>query len=463
MGGNSSSKRHLRPCTPQVSPSSEPEIRVEQQSAPVGAIPDTQSFRWEKGELIGRGAYGQVYKCRNLDTNESIVVKEVYISGGFNQIHRDVSSLKREILTLKTLHHPHIVRYLHTEVSPASDCIQIFLEYVPNGSLTELIQGKGKVGEDTARVYMQEIVEGLVYLHAQGVIHRDIKPDNILVDQHGHLKLTDFGAAKRLGREEHSMAAKSLIGSPYWMAPEVAKRIGHSFPSDIWSLGCVLIQLLSGKPPWSDTSQQAIVVLKLLSETQKLPSFPPAISLKCKSFLYRCLRLEPEKRATAEELRLHPFITGEELALEHAELLAAEDNDKEPEKPEIEEDSSLYDVVYDLAEIQETPVPKPVLQPITRVRSRQTLDKPSIEVMFERQERPVQPTRSTVRLLAREEEEPADYQPLNYNPDDVIAQTRYAQQLRWSEEAHHTDLIRERQRRQQAWERELRSTTYRPY
>lgn len=464
MGSSSSTKRHPRPITPQITPSVPIPPRLDQ-SAPVSSQPGPSAplsspFRWSKGPLLGRGAYGQVYKCSDLTTGEDLVVKEVRLEGGFEHAQRDISALKREILTLKTLQHKRIVRYLHTEVAADQSCVQIFMEYVPGGSLSAYLKRNGPIDEATASQYMEELTDGLMYLHAQGIIHRDIKPENILIDAEGGLKLTDFGAARRIGSAEASMAAKSLIGSPYWMAPEVAKRTGHSFPSDIWSLGCVLIEMMSGKPPWSEVSQQAIAVLKLLCDTQRPPTFPAAISLKCKSFLYRCLRLEPESRATAKELRLHPFITGEELAVEHEALLAAEEADNEPEKPDIIEDISLFDVVYDLADIPET-APKPVIQPITRIRSRQSLQKQPIEVLFETQvSAKPPPSRSPVRLLVREPQEYEDNIPgFNYNPEDVIAQTRYAERIRRRDEERRAEMAKEQQRRQREWQRELRAAS----
>jgi len=464
MGSSSSTKRHPRPITPQVSLSPPLPPRLEQ-SAPVSmqSAPSTQSlhpFRWSKGPFLGRGAYGQVYKCQDLDSGADLVVKEVRLEGRFDQAQRDIAALKREIITLKTLQHRRIVHYLHTEVAADQTCVQIFMEYVPGGSLSAYIKRNGPIDEETASQYMEQLTDGLVYLHSQGVIHRDIKPENILIDAQGGLKLTDFGAARRIGLEEASMAAKSLIGSPYWMAPEVARRSGHSFPSDIWSLGCVLIEILSGKPPWSEVSQQAIAVLKLLCETERPPAFPSSISLKCKSFLYRCLRLEANSRATAQELRLHPFITGEELALEHENLLAAEEADKEPKKPDIIEDSSLYDMVYDLADIPETG-PQAVVQPVTRIRSRQTLSKQPIEVLFESQS-PAnpRPSRFTVRLLVREPQEYEENLPgLNYSPEDVIAQTKYAEKLRRKEEERRRELQKDKQRRLQEWESELKAAS----
>lgn len=464
MGSSSSTKRHPRPITPQITPIPPVSPRLEQ-SAPVSVQPAPSAqacrpFRWSKGAFLGRGAYGQVYKCQDLDSGEALVVKEVRLEGRFDQAQRDIAALKREILTLKTLQHRRIVRYLHTEVAADHSCVQIFMEYVPGGSLSAYLKRNGPIDEERASQYMEQLTDGLVYLHCQGVIHRDIKPENILIDEEGGLKFTDFGAARRIGLQEASMAAKSLIGSPYWMAPEVAKRSGHSFPSDIWSLGCVLIEIISGKPPWSEVSQQAIAVLKLLCETERPPAFPPRVSLKCKSFLYRCLRLEADSRATAQELRLHPFITGEELAVEHEALLAAEEADQEPEKPDIIEDSSLYDMVYDLADLPETG-PKAVIHPITRIRSRQSLAKQPIEVVFETQ-MPVnpRPARSPVRLLVREPQEWEENLPgLNYSPEDVIAQTKYAEKLRRKEEERRTELQKDKQRRLREWENALKSAS----
>ena len=159
-----------------------------------------------------------------------------------------------------------------------------------------------------------EILKGLKYLHSQEpypVIHRDIKCSNLLVNQDGTLKLSDFGASKRLIEgNDITAVSHSLKGSPYWMAPEVAKRIGHSFPADIWSVGCTVVEMATGSPPWANLSKDVRGVLELIRSAEAPPELPEELSDPCRNFVKRCLQIESYQRPTAQQLLLDPFIIG---------------------------------------------------------------------------------------------------------------------------------------------------------
>ena len=478
MGSGHPAQKKTRPATPQAegtgrrSSERKEELRVEQ-SAPVSGVAgaqqtqriDVAQFRWQKGALIGQGSYGQVFECLNLDTGETHVVKEVRLVGDFTQIQREISSLKREILTLKALSHPHIVRYIHADVTPDQKTVQIFMEYVSGGSLRSQLDKFGKLEEGVARKYVEQLVAGLEYIHRNGVVHRDVKSDNVLVDGKGGVKLTDFGAAKKVGQPGGEFTeSKSLIGSPYWMAPEVVQRVGHSYPSDIWSLGCLLIELLTGKPPWSEQSTRAAVVLQLIKDATRPPTFPGNISMKCKSFLYRCLRLEPEKRATASDLRRHPYLTGEDIPTDHLELLQAEE-EAEPSQAvfqDTDKSEDQYDLVYDLDDVEMTEK-KPVKQAITRVQSHKVIERvPSHHSTFRIRDDTrggyrSQSPKAVRRVLGRETEEETLRRGLGYNLDDVVAQTRYAERVRLAEEQRRREAEVVRRTRMQAWQSELHS------
>ena len=127
------------------------------------------------------------------------------------------------------------------------------------------------------RKYTEQLLLGLEYLHQNNIVHRDIKCANILVDNGGTVKLTDFGASKRLQTNsiyEGYELSKSLKGSPYWMAPEVASQKGHSYPADIWSLGCMIIEMITGQPPWSEFSSRSNEVIRLITTEKRVPKIP---------------------------------------------------------------------------------------------------------------------------------------------------------------------------------------------
>ena len=143
----------------------------------------------------------------------------------------------------------------------------------------------GVFGEPLIRLYTRQIVEGVSYLHAMGIIHRDIKGANILVDADGIVKLADFGASKQLQNVMGaSVQQQSLKGTPYWMAPEVIKQTGHGRQADIWSVGCTMIEMLTGKPPWSHCDTQVSALFHIASSKDP-PKLPTDISSVCSSFL----------------------------------------------------------------------------------------------------------------------------------------------------------------------------------
>ena len=163
-------------------------------------------------------------------------------------------SLKSEINLLKKLEHPKIVKYIDSIYT--EDHLNIVLEYVENGSLDSLIKKFGKIPEQLVIIYIQQVLQGLEFLHSKNCIHRDIKGGNILTTKDGEVKLADFGVAMILNSEQNSTHAHkniSFAGTPYWMAPEVIQENAEvTSACDIWSLGCTVIELLTGKPPYYD-------------------------------------------------------------------------------------------------------------------------------------------------------------------------------------------------------------------
>eukprot|EP01018_Ginkgo_biloba_P003009 Gb_36743 [translate_table: standard] len=270
-----------------------------------------RTIRWKKGEVIGCGAYGRVYMGMNLDSGELLAIKQVLIAA--NNLSKDkaqahIQELEEEVKLLRNLSHPNIVRYLGT--AREDEALNILLEFVPGGSIASLLGKFGSFTEPVIRMYTKQLLQGLEYLHQNNIMHRDIKGANILVDNKGCIKLADFGASKKVVELATMTGAKSMKGTPYWMAPEVIRQTGHGLSADIWSVGCTVIEMATGKPPWSQQFQE-VAALFHIGTTKSHPPIPEHLSPAAKDFLLKCLEKEPNLRPTATELLQHPFVIGE--------------------------------------------------------------------------------------------------------------------------------------------------------
>lgn len=270
---------------------------------------DVQSIKgqWQKGKLLGRGTYGTVYEATNRETGSLCAMKEVDIIPDDPKSSECIRQLEQEIRVLRTLEHPNIVQYLGSEVVEDRFCI--YLEYVHPGSINKYVREHcGAVTESVVRNFTRHILSGLAYLHSKKTVHRDIKGANLLVDASGVVKLADFGLAKHLSAHVTDL---SLKGSPHWMAPEVLQAVmrkdanpEHTFTMDIWSLGCTIIEMVTGKPPWSEFTP----VQAMFNVLNRCPPIPETLSSEGKDFLNRCLQRNPENRSSAALLLEHPFV-----------------------------------------------------------------------------------------------------------------------------------------------------------
>ncbi|CAI0559899.1 unnamed protein product [Linum tenue] len=270
---------------------------------------DAPSIRWRKGELIGCGAFGRVYMGMNLDSGELLAVKQVLIaatSASKEKTQAHIRELEEEVKLLKNLSHPNIVRYLGTVRE--DDSLNILLEFVPGGSISSLLGKFGSFPESVIRMYTKQLLLGLAYLHNNGIMHRDIKGANILVDNKGCIKLADFGASKKVVELATINGAKSMKGTPYWMAPEVILQTGHSFSADIWSVGCTVIEMATGKPPWSQQYQE-VAALFHIGTTKSHPPIPEHLSAQAKDFLLKCLQKSQVFNCSSVVYMQHPFVT----------------------------------------------------------------------------------------------------------------------------------------------------------
>ncbi|KAH7279726.1 hypothetical protein KP509_37G033200 [Ceratopteris richardii] len=185
---------------------------------------------------------------------------------------------------------------------------------MPGGTIADLMKRSGgKLDETTAAACVRGILEGLSYLHRKSIVHCDIKAKNILLGPAGEIKIADFGSAKRLSSSQNP-EDRRMRGTPLWMAPEVLQGVEQETPSDIWSLGCTVIEMLHGRLPWQDkegriTSKDIPPLLMRIACSKEIsPPLKSSLSEQARDFLNRCLARDPSERWTAEQLLQHPFV-----------------------------------------------------------------------------------------------------------------------------------------------------------
>ncbi|KAH8556033.1 kinase-like domain-containing protein [Umbelopsis sp. PMI_123] len=252
--------------------------------------------QYQLGNCIGRGQFGSVYRALNLKNGEVVAVKRIKIDD------EDIlADIMREVELLKAVSHPNVVRY-HGFIQK-SGYMNIVLEYVENGSLLSTLKAFGAFPEKLVASFCIKILSGLEYLHANQVVHCDLKAANILTTKTGDVKLTDFGVSLNLKIKESDTGR--VAGTPNWMAPEVIELRGASVKSDIWSLGCTMIELLTGKPPYADLIAMS-ALFRIVEDDY--PPLPSKISNEMSEFLLCCFQKNPDDRPTASELRLHSWL-----------------------------------------------------------------------------------------------------------------------------------------------------------
>lgn len=270
------------------------------------------SLRWQQGQFVGGGTFGSVYAAINLDSGYLMAVKEIRLQDP-QLIPTVAQQIRDEQAVLEVLDHPNIVSYYGIEVH--RDKVYIFMEYCSGGSLANLLE-HGRIEDETVvQVYALQMLEGLAYLHQSGIAHRDIKPENILLDHNGVIKYVDFGAAKIIARQGKTLQAdpsggrvpgkqKSMTGTPMYMSPEVIKgsNEGRQGAIDVWSLGCVILEMSTGRRPWASLDNEWAIMYNIAQgNPPQLPS-KDQLSPEGIEFLKRCFEKDPRRRASAAEL-----------------------------------------------------------------------------------------------------------------------------------------------------------------
>ncbi|GLJ38609.1 hypothetical protein SUGI_0787210 [Cryptomeria japonica] len=259
---------------------------------------------WVRGSVIGVGSFGTVSQALDKATGELLAVKSVECT---EERRVELVAMENEIRILRKMDSPWFVKFMGENYCEDGGLIRrdLLMEYMAGGSVADVIQRfGGQLEESLIRVYTRGIVKGIEYLHNQGIVHCDIKGKNVLVGNCG-VKLADFGFAKDMVSEGESSVQWS--GTPLWMAPEVVNQVEGGSPCDIWYLGCTVVEMATGRPPWTNISHPLAAMYKI-GCSDELPEFPKSLSAEGRDFLEKCFRRDPKQRWTSAQLLGHPFL-----------------------------------------------------------------------------------------------------------------------------------------------------------
>ncbi|NXR48450.1 STK36 kinase, partial [Hippolais icterina] len=249
-------------------------------------------------EMIGEGCFGRVYKGRRKHSAQVVALKFIPKVG---RLEKELKNLQREIEIVRDLRHPNIIQMLDS-FETAKEVV-VVTDYA-EGELFQILEDDGSLPEDQVQTIAAQLISALYYLHSHRILHRDMKPQNILLGKNGVVKLCDFGFARAMSI--HTMVLTSIKGTPLYMSPELVEERPYDHTADLWSVGCILYELFVGTPPFYTNS-----IFQLVSLIIKDPvKWPTTMSPVFKSFLQGLLMKDPQQRLSWPELLSHPFIAG---------------------------------------------------------------------------------------------------------------------------------------------------------
>ncbi|KAF1517475.1 Mitogen-activated protein kinase kinase kinase 1, partial [Eudyptula minor] len=311
-----SASQDALPIIPQLQVENDEDIIIIQQDTPETLPGHTKAkhhyredAEWLKGQQIGLGAFSSCYQAQDVGTGTLMAVKQVtYVRNTSSEQEEVVEALREEIRMMSHLNHPNIIRMLGATCEKSN--YNLFIEWMAGGSVAHLLSKYGAFKESVIINYTDQLLRGLSYLHENQIIHRDVKGANLLIDSTGHrLRIADFGAAARLASKGTGAGEfqGQLLGTIAFMAPEVLRGQQYGRSCDVWSVGCVVIEMACAKPPWNAEkhSNHLALIFKIASATTA-PSIPSHLSPGLRDVTLRCLELQPQDRPPSRELLKHP-------------------------------------------------------------------------------------------------------------------------------------------------------------
>ncbi|XP_067935526.1 mitogen-activated protein kinase kinase kinase 1-like isoform X2 [Watersipora subatra] len=287
-------------------------VQPDQTDAKGSEVEYLEDIHWKRGMMIGTGAFSTCYQCRDVMTGIIMAVKQIsFCRNSDSEQDTICKAVIDEIRMMATLNHSNIVRILGATQTGAH--FNMFVEWMPGGSVSHLLERYGSFSEPVITSYTQQVLMGLAYLHDHQILHRDMKGANLLVDSTGkHLRIGDFGACAQLASSMTGAGELKgqLLGTIAFMAPEVLRGEHYGRGCDVWSVGCVIIEMVTTKPPWnaSNVSNHLKLIFTIASANTSPPipdNLPPGI----KDIMLRCLETESKNRPPAKELLQHPLFT----------------------------------------------------------------------------------------------------------------------------------------------------------
>ncbi|TMW99917.1 hypothetical protein EJD97_001710 [Solanum chilense] len=255
----------------------------------------TRVGRYELGRTLGEGTFAKVKFARNVETGDNVAIK--ILDKEKVMKHKMIGQIKREISTMKLIRHPNVIRMY--EVMASKSKIYIVLEFVTGGELFDKIASKGRLKEDEARKYFQQLINAVDYCHSRGVFHRDLKPENLLLDANGVLKVSDFGLSALPQQVREDGLLHTTCGTPNYVAPEVINNKGYDgAKADLWSCGVILFVLMAGYLPFEESN--LVALYKKIHKAEF--TCPPWFSSNAKKLIKRILDPNPQTRITITEV-----------------------------------------------------------------------------------------------------------------------------------------------------------------